>query len=173
MPYPSDIDHNSKIDRVRLRVTRLIRLTREGAPRDARSPEEGAAALAFAPAAGVSGTIVAARLSRLAEDLRTLQASIENSEELIRQAWNVAGDLNQVRRSCDRCRADDRLPAAIGLYQGVLNHWRFHLRAAAKAVDSMKAVLARTEELAGGAAAAESDEPGNDAARRAWAAAAT
>ncbi len=172
MPHLTDIDHNSRIDRVRLRVTRLIRLNREGAPHDARSPEE-CTTLAFAPAAGVSGTINAARLARLAEDLRTLQASIEDSEQLIRQAWNVAGDLNQVRRGCDRCSADSRLPAAIGFYQGLLNHWRFNMRAAAKAVESIKAVLSRTEELSGVAAPAESDDPDNDAARRACARVAT
>lgn len=91
------------------------------------------------PASGEANRI-AAHLSRLADDLSALQLIIEDTEKLIRQGWDVAVDLNQIRRNCRLCEAAGGLSEAIGFYQGLLNQCRYNVQAAASAVASIRAV---------------------------------
>ena len=89
----------SRMDRVRFRVTKLMHLTRDA--------DDGArAAPPLAPKAGLSAAEIrriSLHLSRLTDDLRALQAIVEDTEALIRRGWDVAVDLNRIRKRCRRC----------------------------------------------------------------------
>jgi len=133
-----DDDVNSTIDRVRVRMTRLIHPSR-----DRPAPAPSHEIVSDNDQRTVAGTSPAeSSLSPLVADVCTLEQLIEDSEKLIRQAWNVAADLNQVRRHCSRCEEVSLLPEALGTFQGLLNRFRHNLRTAATAVDHIKAGLA-------------------------------
>ncbi len=130
---------NSTLDRVRLRVTRLMHSARDPMPGAPPRPSSGMtaelAAASRAPAAPERD------LSALAQDVAALEQVIEDSEQLIRQAWSVAGDLNQVRRQCRNCDSATMLAEALGTFQGLLNRCRHNVRVASKTVDNLKVLV--------------------------------
>jgi hypothetical protein len=128
-------DITSTIDRVRVRMTRLIHASRDrpaGGPANLRPADE--------PAVVASGGAGSA-LSPLAADISALQEILDDSEKLIREAWNVAAELNQVRRHCSHCESVGVLVEALGTFQGLLNRCRHNLRSAAKSVDNLRAAV--------------------------------
>lgn len=132
----SKSDVNSTMDRVRVRMTRLIHPIRDRPappprPEVVRNDDQRAAAV----------TDAADSPAALIADVRALEAVIEDSEKLIREAWSVAADLNQVRRQCARCEEVGLLAEALGTFQGLLNRCRHNLRTASKAVGNIKAGL--------------------------------
>jgi hypothetical protein len=133
---------NSRIDRVRVRMTRLIHPGRDRPESPARPelPADRDQRTATLPL--TAPTVVAESvLTSLVEDVRTLEQVIEDSENLIRQAWNVAADLNQVRRQCGRCESVGVLTEPLGTFQGLLNRCRHNLRRATASVDNIRAAV--------------------------------
>jgi len=131
-------DVTSAIDRVRVRMSRLIRPGRDRAAPALQPEVPGRDDERKIPAASP----IESSLSSLAADLCTLEQIIEDSEDLLRQGWKVAADLNQLRRRCSRCEQVDVLPEALGTFQGLLNRCRHNLRAATRVVGNIKAGVA-------------------------------
>jgi hypothetical protein len=143
MPSSTHTDSASKIDRVRLRVTKLMHLTHRADAAPVPAPAIDSETRAAAE------DRIAARLAGLTDDLRSLQLLIQDTEKLIRQGWDVAVDLNQIRRRCRRCEAAGGLPEAIGFYQRLLNEGRYNTRAATRAITAMIATAETCQVLSG------------------------
>lgn len=139
-----EAEHDSRIDRVRAQVTKLMHMTRERnvAPAPAAAP--GATS---PPPSAVRPETAASDVYRLADSLRALQVAMEETDHLIRQGWDLAVDLNQIRRMCSGCEAADLLCEAIGSYQGLLNRWRHNEQAATRAIGSMRMLAEAVESV--------------------------
>jgi hypothetical protein len=134
LPHASSSEIISNLDRVRVRMRRLIH------SRDRPAPVPGDLARDHEPAV-VASPVTASPVCPPATDIQALQQALEDSENLIRQGWIVVSDLNQMRRRCGRCESIGALPEPLGMFQGLLNSWRRDVRTAMKAVDNIRAAV--------------------------------
>lgn len=125
-------DGSSAMERVRLRVCKMIHLERlpSVASREGGDP-------------GRTDADPEVDLKALAGDLDTIGEVLDKCDLLVAQAWSVAVSLNAMRRRCRNCEQMDLLSEAIGLHQGVLNQLQQNLRVAARAIAHMRGQTSR------------------------------
>ncbi len=137
-------DTNSTIDRVRVRMTRLMHLSRDrpAPPNHEIVSVPNHEIVSDNRQGTVAGTSSCeSLLSPLAADVCALQEILDDSDKLIREAWNVAAELNQVRRQCSRCESVSVLVEALGTFQGLLNRCQHNVRSATKSLDNIRAAV--------------------------------